>query len=229
MIPRMKLLALDTSTEYCSAALALDDVVTDRGEIAGQRHSALLVPMVDALLSDAGIRIRDIDAVAFGQGPGSFTGLRIACAVTQGLAFAADIPVVPVGTLLALAQACAAPRVICCTDARMNEVYFAAYERRGDVWTEVQEPVVCAPSAVPVPPGDGWTLCGNGAAAYPEALQSRLASAVSVVSGLRWPHARDVAVLGALLFAAGVRIPASQAAPLYVRDKVALKTDERRR
>mgnify|MGYP006282533355 CR=1 FL=1 len=225
----MKLLALDTSTEYCSAALYAGGQVTSRGEHAGQRHSELLVPMVDALLRDAGISVRDLDAVAFAQGPGSFTGLRIACAVSQGLAFAAGIPVVPVGTLLALAEGSRDDRAICCTDARMNEVYFAAYERQGGEWTTVQEPVVTPPSAAPVPPGGGWTVCGNGFAAYREALQSRLQDAMSVVSEVQWPHASDVAVLGVSLYTAGNHVPASEAVPLYIRDKVALKTDERRR
>ena len=227
--PPMKLLALETSTEYCSVALACGQDVIERGEHVGQRHSELLLPMLDEMLRTAGVAPADLDAIAFGQGPGSFTGLRIACAVTQGFAFAAGIPVVPVGTLLALAEGSGAGRVLCCLDARMNEVYFAAYERAGHQWSTVVEPLVASPSAVPVPDGDSWVACGNGYAVHEVVLYGRHGPHVSRFMPGAFPHARDIVKLAIPLFESGFRIDAADAAPVYIRDKVALKTDERRR
>src|SRR5262245_59047921 len=118
----MKILALDSSTEYCSVALALDGEPDTREAHAGQRHSELLLPMVDELLRRHGLKVGDLDGTAFGEGPGTFTGLRIACGVTQGLAFGAALPVVGISTLLAMAEASGAGQAVCCLDARMNEI-----------------------------------------------------------------------------------------------------------
>ena len=136
----MNILALETSTEICSAALWLDGKVDAREVVAGQRNSELLLPMVDALLAANQLAMRDLDGVAFGSGPGAFTGVRIACGVAQGIAFGIDVPVAAIGTLMALAEAAGAPRAVCCLDARMGEVYHAAYQRRGDAWFEVHAP-----------------------------------------------------------------------------------------
>ena len=125
----MNILALDTSTEFCSAALWRDAQLTERAISAGQSHSTLLQSMINDILAEAGLVVAELDGIAYGEGPGSFTGLGIACAVTQRLAFAADIPVVGVGTLHAMAVACGSPRVVCCIDARMHEIYHAAYVR----------------------------------------------------------------------------------------------------
>ena len=130
----MRVLALDTSTEYCSVALWQDGAVAERCELAGQKHSELLIAMLDALLKDAGFEIKDIDGIAFGKGPGSFTGVRIACGATQGLALGSNLPVAGVCTLQALAEASGKPRVIAALDARMGEIYHAAYQNHGDVW-----------------------------------------------------------------------------------------------
>ncbi len=168
----MKLLALDTSTEHCSVALRLGGEVLQRLEHAGQRHSELLLPMVGAVLAEAGTSLGEIDALACSVGPGSFTGLRIATAVAQGLAFGAGLAVIPVGTLEALAAGAGALRVIACLDARMGEVYAAAYDfGEGAVaGCAVLAPRVCPPQALEPPPGGGWIGCGSGFARHADAL-----------------------------------------------------------
>jgi tRNA threonylcarbamoyladenosine biosynthesis protein TsaB len=224
----LNLLALDTSTEFCSAALLCDGALTFREERAGQQHSALILPMIEALLNGAGLTLNKLDGIAFGAGPGSFTGLRIACGVAQGLAFGAALPVVPVGTLLALAQECGAPRAIACLDARMGEIYHAAYRRDGDMWTEIAAPGVFAAHAAPLLDGAGWTGCGNGFGVYGDALAKRYGGRLEAVSRDLHPHARSIARLALPVLAAGGGLPAEQAAPIYVRDKVALKMHEQR-
>ena len=223
----MKILALDTSTEYCSAALWVDGDADVRETRAGQSHSDLILGMIDALLKSGNLRLRDLDGIAFGEGPGSFTGLRIACGVVQGLAFGADVPVLGVGTLLAMAEGSAAERVVCCVDARVHEIYHAAYERKGDSWDVAHEPSLCAPAAAPELPGEGWLGCGSGFKEYGEVLAQRYSGRLSAVDLERYPHARDIAALAAPRFAAGLGLSAEEAAPVYLRDKVALRIDER--
>ena len=171
----MNLLVLDPSTEWCSAALWLDGRVEARRVLAEQRHSSLLLPMVDELLRTADLGLRRLDAIAYGAGPGSFTGLRIACAVTQGLAFGADLPVIGVSTLESIAQQSGADRVLSVLDARMAEVYWAAYRRDGEDWYAVSAPQLALPESVAVPEGGGWVGAGNGFAALGEVLRPRLA------------------------------------------------------
>jgi len=223
----LKILALDTSTEWCSVALWLDGRLLSRDERAGQRHSELLLPMIDALLGESGLALTDLDGLAFGAGPGSFTGLRIACGVTQGLAFGAGLRVVPVGTLEALAEASAAPRVVAALDARMDEIYHAAYVREGADWREVHAPSLCAPAAAPPIEGADWTGCGNGFAVQGGALRARYAGQLREVRDELQPHARDMVRTAAQRFAQGGGLDPAQAAPLYVRDKVALSVAER--
>ena len=223
----MKILALETSGDFCSVALWREGVINDREMPAEQRQSGLLLDMVHDLLNACGVKLRDIDGIAFGAGPGSFTGLRIACGVAQGLAMGMDKPVAGVGTLLALAEATAARRVACCVDARMSEVYQAAYEKIGGAWTAVQEPGVYAPQAVPPLPGEGWVGCGNGFTVYAEVLCARYGAQVSGITAGLHARARDVAVLAVPVFACGGGVSAEHAVPFYVRDKVALMTHER--
>ncbi len=149
----MRVLALDTSTEYCSVALWQDGAVMERCELAGQRHSEILIGMLDALLKDAGIKISQVDGIAFGKGPGSFTGVRIACGAAQGLALGANVPVAGVCTLEALAEASGKSRVIAALDARMGEIYHAAYQKQNDVWATVSEPCLCKPEDAPAGAG----------------------------------------------------------------------------
>ena len=223
----MIILALETSTELCSAALWLDGTVDSRDVVAGQRNSELLLPMVDDLLAAHALAARDLDGIAFGSGPGAFTGVRIACGVAQGMAFGLDVPVAGIGTLLALAEAAGAVRVVCCLDARMGEVYHAAYEVRGDDRHEVHPPGLYKPSAVQRLPDGQWTGCGSGFAAYRDELGARYAGSVGRVVENLTPHARAIAMLAAKQFARGDGVDAADATPLYVRNKVALRVSER--
>ena len=222
----MKLLALDTSTEWCSVAVWIDGAVHQREPGAGARHAEVIFDLVDQVLSDAGLSPVSLDGIAFGHGPGSFTGLRVACAVTQGLALGAGLPVQGVGTLHAMAADCGAERVIACLDARMQEVYAAAFERTPQGWTAAGDTVVCSPSAVPLPPGDGWTGCGSGFAAY-AALSDRLAPVLQTVRQDVRPRAAQIAGLAAPAFARGEGMPPEAAVPVYIRNKVALTVAER--
>ncbi len=221
----MKLLAIDTTEDACSAALLIDSEVAERFEIAPRRHSEILLPMMDGLLSAAGLRLRDLDALAFARGPGSFTGVRIAVSVAQGAAFGAQLPVVPVSSLQALAQGVrrehAAGAVLSALDARMQEVYWGGYraDAMGIMRTVIAE-CVSEPEQVP-PPGDGeWVAAGSGWAAFSEPL-ARRCGGVSAMFRSVSVHAQDVASVGAALFAEGAAVPAELAQPVYLRDQVA--------
>lgn len=228
----MKLLAIETSTVACSAALLAGGEVRERYEIAPRRHADLLLPMLDALLADAGIALRDLDAVAFGRGPGAFTGLRIAAAAVQGIAFAADLPVVPVSTLAALAQGAvregAARRILAAMDARIGEVYWSAFEAgERNLVVACGEERVCAPGEVTVPEGGDWYGVGDGWSAHAETLATVAGAGLRGSEAARWPRARDVAALAAHYHAAGLAVPATEALPVYLRDRVASTTAER--
>jgi len=183
--------------------------------------------MIDELLNESGLELRGLDGIAYGEGPGSFTGLRIACGVVQGLAFGADLPVVGIGTLIAMAEGSGAEHVACCLDARMNEVYFAAYVRLDTSWRTVHPPRVCAPDALPDLPGGGWMGCGSGFAAYGGILAARYGDAILATDAPASAIARDIATLAALQLPADAAAYAEHAIPVYIRDKVALRIDER--
>jgi tRNA threonylcarbamoyladenosine biosynthesis protein TsaB len=223
----MRILALDTSTEYLSLALSLDGKLYTRDLHAGQTHSQRILPLLRELLAEAQIEMIDLEGIAFGAGPGSFTGLRIGCGVAQGLAFGADLPVVGVSTLLALAQASGRQRVVACLDARMGEVYHAAYVKTQHGWDEVSAPGVHKPQDVPALKGDGWVGIGSGWAAYADVLAAGYRGQVGETLPDVYPHASAIAELALLMFAAGLGKPAAEAAPLYIRNRVALKTSER--
>ena len=223
----MKILALDTSTEYCSVALWQDGAVTERCELVGQKHSELLMEMLDALLHEAGVKIAQLDGIAFGMGPGSFTGVRIACGVTQGLALGANLPVAGVCTLEALAEASGKPRVIAALDARMGEIYHAAYQLQDGAWSAASQPRLCKPEDAPPLPGDDWFGAGSGFAMHGKALNERYAGQIPGMDSSAVPQAAAIAALGAAQFASGRGMDAAEALPLYLRDKVALKTSER--
>jgi tRNA threonylcarbamoyladenosine biosynthesis protein TsaB len=226
----MKLLAFDTSTTWLSVACGGNDAWCVRGEPAGQAHSERLLQLVDAVLAEMGWSLRSLDGIAFGAGPGSFTGVRIACGVAQGLGLGAGLPLAPVPTLEAMAQAAwrehSAAHVVACLDARMREVYVAAYARESGRWNEVLAPAVLPPAAVTMPsmPRAAWHGAGNGFAAYP-ALVAQLA--VEYVHADAVPDARAIGELGESRFAAGVGVAAADALPFYVRHRVALTTAER--
>jgi len=210
----MRFAAIETSTEWCSVALWRDGEIAALERRADNRHSELVLPMLEKLLG------KDrLEAVAFGAGPGAFTGLRIACGIAQGLAFARGLPVLGVSTLEALAQESGAPRVVACLDARMREVYYSALEKRSGRWHEVIAAQCVAPQSAPRPPGDGWVGVGNGFAVYGSMGLSRVLPDVH-------PTAVAVAQLAAPRLAAGEGVDAAQAAPVYLRDKVAFTREE---
>lgn len=228
-VANLNILALDTSSDWCSVCLLRDGVREVREAHAVQQHSELILPMIDAVLGASGTTLADADAIAFGAGPGSFTGLRIACGIAQGLAFAANLKVVPVGTLEAMAEAAGGPRVLSALDARMDEIYAAAYERSGAGWRCVVAPTLCKVADAPDLAGDEWTGCGSAFAAHGAALRARYGARLRTVRAEVFAHAREIAAIGARVLAAGGGVDAEQAAPLYVRDKVALTVAERRR
>ena len=222
----MNILALDTSTEYCTVALLHEGRLTSNEALAGQKHSEVILSMIDALLHASNLELTHLYGIAFGAGPGSFTGLRIACGVAQGLAFGAGLRVVPVGTLLALAESVGTPRVVTCLDARMGEIYHAAYRRVGAGWRETVPPNVCRAGAAPELEGAGWVGCGNGFAVYGDALAARYRGQLTSVQSQAFPHAREIVQLAYPMFADGRGVAAEYAVPLYVRDKVARKMHE---
>jgi tRNA threonylcarbamoyladenosine biosynthesis protein TsaB len=219
----MKLLAFDTATDVCTAALWLDGQVLERSE-RESRHSEHLLPMVNALLTEAGMRLQQLDAIAFGRGPGSFTGLRIGAGIAQGLAFGAGLPVVPVSSLAALAQGIDAEMVLAAFDARMRQVYWGEYVRSADGLMTLQGiEQVLAPQSVPQPEGEGWVGAGSGWDAYSAALQARVGQSLNTWQAGCCPRAGDLARLAADDFLHGRAVPAEQALPVYVRDDVAVK------
>lgn len=219
----MKILAFDTSTELCSVALYQDGDWLVREEMAGNRHSELLLPMIESLLAEAGTSLKGLDGLAYGKGPGSFTGLRIGCGVAQGLAFGADLAVAGVITLEAMAHAAGAEQVMACIDARMHEVYAAAYRREGETMVELMPPAVLKPADMRLPTDGAWLGCGTGFAAYPDLLSGQVVEARADI----FPHAKNIAQLALPVFQAGRGGAPETIEPLYVRDKVALKTCER--
>jgi tRNA threonylcarbamoyladenosine biosynthesis protein TsaB len=231
----MNLLAIDTSADFCSVAASRGAALVSRHEPAGRRQAERILDMVGEVLAEARLEIAQIHGIAYGAGPGSFTGLRIAAGVTQGLALARGIGVVGVGTLLALAEeaaeqaagGAAGSRIVACLDAHMGEVYHAAYRRDGAGWEEVFAPGLYKPEAVPLAPGRDWLGCGDGFAAYRERLGTRLGESISAIRPETTPTARAVLKLAIPRFAAGDAKDAAAAVPMYLRDKVALKTSER--
>jgi tRNA threonylcarbamoyladenosine biosynthesis protein TsaB len=223
----VNLLAVETSTELCSVALLRGAELFVEEAVAENRHSEMLVPMVRRILERARLTPANMDAYAFGQGPGSFTGIRIACGFIQGLAFGANRPVVPVPSLLALAAATNEARVVTALDARMGEAYLAAYARNGADWDEVIAPRLLAAGGEPPLPGRRWAATGSGfdrhqwlRDAYRESVEMRFEGDL--------PRAGAVARVAERSFLRGATVPAAQAAPLYLRDKVAQTTEERR-
>ena len=223
----MNLLAVETSTELCSVALLRGPDLFVEEELAGNRHSELLVPMLRRILARARLAPAQMDAFGFGQGPGSFTGIRIACGIVQGLAFAVERPVVPVPSLLALAEQTNDARVVAALDARMGEAYLAAYARNGADWDEVIAPRLVGPAGgVPPLPGRQWAATGSGFDRH-EWLREGYRRPVEMRYEGDLPRAGAVARIAARRFLRGGAVAAERAAPLYLRDKVAMTTEER--
>ena len=221
----MKLLAIETATEACSAALYIDGEVQEEYEFAPRGHAQLLLGMVDKLLAEAGLSPTGLDALAFGRGPGAFTGVRIATGVAQGIAYAADLPVLPVSTLATLAQGGLREfgwtRVATAIDARMNEVYWAAWSANdAGLMVAHSDEMVCPPEQVPLLDGEEWHGIGSGWQSFAEALNVRQQGRVLDWQGEYLPHAQDVAVLAADAFIKGRAVTAREALPVYLRDQV---------
>jgi tRNA threonylcarbamoyladenosine biosynthesis protein TsaB len=223
----VNLLAIETSTDLCSIALLRDEALFVEEAMAGNRHTEMAVPMIRRVLARAHLQPAQMDAFAFGQGPGSFTGIRIACGLVQGLAFAASRPVVPVPSLLALAEQSNERRVVAALDARMNEAYLAAYARNGDDWDEVLAPRLADAASLPPLPGRQWAATGSGFERLAW-LREAYRDSVDMRIGGDLPRAGAVARLAARRYARGAAVAAGDAAPLYLRDKVALTSEERR-
>lgn len=225
----MKLLAIETATDACSAALYLDGVLSERYVLAPREHARLILPMVDELLREADLSPGVLDAVAFGRGPGAFTGLRIAAGVAQGIAFGADLPVVAVSSLAALAQGLCrergAARVLAAVDARIGEVYWGIYEADAARLMVLRgEEQVILPGEVALPEGGGWHGAGSAWEVYGDILRARLSGRLAGIDAARHPRAHDVALLAVAAYRRGEAVSAELAAPVYLRDEVAVKS-----
>ena len=231
-----RILALDTATEACS--VALNDTTANGGkgevqeiyEVIPRQHSQRLLPMIDELLAAQGVSRSQIDAIAFGRGPGAFTGVRIATGVAQGLAWALDCLVAPVSTLAALAQQAhreqGATQALSAIDARMDEVYWGVFAEKDGLMIPVQDEVVCAPELTAKNMPEDWQGNATGVGSgwiYRDRMDVMLTHEMADT----FPHAADIAVLAAPILAAGDGVPPAQALPVYLRDNVALKKSER--
>ncbi len=223
----MKLLALDSATERCSVALWLDGACGAREATRDRSHSELLLPMIAALLDETGVTLRELDAIAFGRGPGGFTGVRLAAGIAQGLGFAAELPLLPISDLRALAAQAlllpgAPPRALICQDARMGEVYWGCFERLAETILAVGPEAVGAPGTLVLPPAfRGERVCGAGSGfAAHAAVLAPLAAGLTAVSADLRPRAVEIALLAAQGGLANA-VPAEEALPVYLRDDVA--------
>ncbi|MCX7087915.1 MAG: tRNA (adenosine(37)-N6)-threonylcarbamoyltransferase complex dimerization subunit type 1 TsaB [Methylococcales bacterium] len=227
----MKLLAVETSTEACSVALFIDGEVQERFELAPKTHTKLILPMIDALMASAELKPQQLDALAFSRGPGSFTGVRIATGVIQGIAFGADLPVVPVSTLAALAQdffmRSAITVAYTAMDARISEIFWGVYQYNSEGFAElVGEEAVTPPADVNIPAVSGAGI-GSGWSVYHGILMAKLQAQVLQVDADCLPHAAAIARLGVYGFGLGQAVAAEHAMPVYLRDKVAKTEAER--
>jgi tRNA threonylcarbamoyladenosine biosynthesis protein TsaB len=216
----MKLLAIDTATERCSVALLIDQRIVERSTETPRGHADLVLPMVEEVLAESGLTLRQLDGLAYGRGPGGFTGVRIAVGVAQGLAYGAQLLTVGISDLAAVAQqfATAGARILVCMDARMNEVYWGRFEATSDgLVRSTTSERVDRPEAVD--PGDATVFAGTGLGAYPQLLAGRAPAAIHAAA---LPHARDIARLASAELRAGRGQPPDQAQPVYLRDQVAV-------
>jgi tRNA threonylcarbamoyladenosine biosynthesis protein TsaB len=225
----MKLLAIDTSTEACSAALFVDGEIYQRFEITPKAHTKLLLPMIESLLAEAELNLTQLDALAFGCGPGSFTGLRIATGVVQGLAFGANLPVVPVSTLAALAQKQSHTLSFVAMDARIGEIFWGVYQKNADSFVElIGKEAVLPVSEIQFPlPQKNAIGIGSGWRVYETELLEKTEGLVSQIENDVLPQASAIAELGVYGFQRGLAVAAEFAQPVYLRDKVAQTELER--
>lgn len=224
----MKILALETSTEFCSVALYLNGKILNKEVFAGRSHSEILLPMIEEILAEGALTLQHLNGIAFGAGPGSFTGLRIACGVAQGLAYAADLPVVGISTLAAVAQKIGEQKVIVALDARMGEIYHAAYQKlTSHHWETISPPALCSPHQAPSLPDNGWHGCGSGFDIYSKELSDLYSKNIQQIHYKHHPEAEEIAQLALPKFTDGSDTDATSAVPVYIRNKVALKENER--
>jgi tRNA threonylcarbamoyladenosine biosynthesis protein TsaB len=221
----MKILAIDTSTEACSAAIFIDNEVIERYQLAPRGHGALILGMIDSLLAESGCGLNQMDVLAYGRGPGSFTGVRIAASVTQGLAFGAGLPVLPISSLAAIAEGqyreAGSEKVLVAIDARIQEVYWGAYVRDvNDTMRLVDEECVSEPEKLPSPESTGWYGVGSGWSAYREILESRFAPWIDGWHGEFYPKASNIAYLASHDRERDNWVSAEMALPVYLRNKV---------
>jgi len=223
----VNLLAIETATEACSAALLVNDEVIQRYELAPREHAKRILVMVDELMAEAGIGSNQLDALAFGRGPGSFIGVRIAAGVAQGIAYSADLPVVPVSTLAAIAQGSGSDHVLVAIDARMGEIYWGKFERATDtkLVTACDAEQLVRPDKVAEflqTQDHQWVGVGSGWQTYQDILTQQLPT-VTVDQDHQFPTAQLVVQLATASVKAGDTVSAEQAVPVYLRDKVAVK------
>lgn len=228
----MKLLAIDTSEEGCTAALSIDGIIQERFALAPRAHTDLILPMIDELMAEAGLSASQLDLLAYGRGPGSFTGIRVGAGIIQGIAIAVDIPVVAVSTLRALAQGMfrqhAETQVLAAFDARMQEVYWGGYQLDDQQCMQVViNEVVSAPDAVPILDNKNWFAAGSGWAEY-QALEQRCQGLLQGRDDKALVHAYDVASLALQDNDKGLAVAAEFALPIYLRDNVAKKKAEQK-
>ncbi|WP_232305506.1 tRNA (adenosine(37)-N6)-threonylcarbamoyltransferase complex dimerization subunit type 1 TsaB [Gilvimarinus polysaccharolyticus] len=232
MIPMAKILALDTSSDACSVAYSDGKQLIDRYELAAKSHTQRVLPMVAELLADVGVKVKQLDAIAFGAGPGSFTGLRIGLGVVQGLAFGADVPVLPVSTLMAMAYGrtfrdATAPvtQVLSALDARMGEVYWGLYQCTSptSIPLAVCADRVAAPDSVAdfVPQDSPFVGVGSGWSYEP------LAALTDQFQIDVYPSARDIVQLAAMYYETGAALPVDQVQPVYLRNEITWKKRQR--
>ncbi len=223
----MKLLAIETVTECCSVALLVGNEVFAISEVAPRRHNEIILPMCEQVLAQAEVGLTQLDAIAFGRGPGAFTGVRLAASVTQGIALAQDLPVVPVSSLAVLAQAAyhthQASQVLSCIDARMQEIYYALFNvNEHEIMQVVDEEHVIKPSLMKIDVNENCFGVGSGWQSYADVLLKRCGKNILYAADAQ-PQAEFVARLGKHHFQQGLSVSAVEALPVYVRDKVADK------
>ncbi|HJV24754.1 MAG TPA: tRNA (adenosine(37)-N6)-threonylcarbamoyltransferase complex dimerization subunit type 1 TsaB [Aromatoleum sp.] len=223
----MKILAIETSCEHASIALLVDGALMERVLEGHSNHSERLLPTLHDLLAEAAVPLHALDAVAFGAGPGAFTGLRLACGAAQGLAMGAGLSVAPVCSLEALAMQGTGDAVFVATDARMGETYSAAYRIEAGMPAPLSQPVCRPPEMLELPPEGRWFALGSAFQAYRERIPAGLFDRLTTIEDRAVPRASDVARIAAAMAARGALVAPELAVPLYVRDKVALTTEER--
>lgn len=228
----MNILALDTCTESCSAALLYKGELIERIELTQRGHSDLILGMMDSLFKEAGTSIAAIDAVAFGRGPGSFTGVRVCVGVAQGIAFARDLPVIPISSLAAVAQGASdefdSNHIAVAMDARMGEIYCASYQREDGLVKIVGQERVCSPEQFKADSDQQWIGVGTGWGEYETLLRQQFSGNLEQVFVTQYPQAKNIITLAQFEAKSGRMITAEQAFPVYLRNNVAKKKGQQK-